>query len=340
MWSETMKEKVGIKLTAAEMSFLWTQYINDTASICVISHFLEKVEDEEVRPIIEFALNGSKHNISFLQDFFKNEKFPVPIGFTEDDVIKSAPKLFSDTYVLMYLRNMSVLGMTAGTVAIGLSTREDVIAFFKNVLKTAVGLQDLTRKLMLKQGTYIRPPFISTPDKVDFVQKQKFLAGYFGDKRPLSSVEITLLFNNVQTNAIGKTLITGFAQIAKHKEVKQYFLRGKQMAQKHIDIFSDILKKEDLPAPMSWDTALTDSTQTIFSDKLMMFHVSAMIAAGIGNYGTSMSGSPRRDLAVRYSSLIPEVAFYAEDGANIMIKHGWMEEPPQADDREKLIKDF
>lgn len=334
-----MKDKAAIKLTAAEMSFLWTQYINDTASICVISHFLEKVEDEEAKPVIEFALNGSKHNISFLQDFFQGENFPIPIGFTDDDVIKGAPKLFSDTYVLMYLRNMSVLGMSAASVALGLSTRPDVIAFFKNVLKTAVGLQDLTRELMLKQGTYVRPPYISTPDKIDFVQKQKFLAGYFGDKRPLTAVEITLLFNNVQTNAIGKTLITGFAQTAKHKEVKQYFIRGKQMAQKHIDIFSDILKKEDLPAPMTWDTALTDSTEPVFSDKLMMFHISAMIAAGIGNYGASMSGSPRRDLAVRYASLIPEVTFYAEDGANIMIKHGWMEEPPQADDRENLINE-
>ena len=37
-------------------------------------------------------------------------------------------------------------------------------------------------------------------------------------------------------------------------------------------------------------------------------------------------------------SMIPEIALYAEDGANIMIKHGWMEEPPQADNRDKLIQ--
>lgn len=147
-----------------------------------------------------------------------------------------------------------------------------------------------------------------------------------------------MLFNNIQTNAIGKTLIIGFAQTAKTKEVKEYFLRGKRIAQKHIDLFSDILKKEDLPAPMTWDTALTDSTIPVFSDKLMMFHVSAMIAAGIGNYGASMSGSSRRDLALRYASLKPEIGLYAEDGANIMISHSWLEEPPQTDDREQIIK--
>jgi hypothetical protein len=333
-----MDDKTRIRLTAAEMSTLWTQYINDTVSICVNSYFLEKAEDIEVKPVIQFAMEGSLENISFLQEFFKKENFPVPKGFTSNDVHVSAPRLFSDTFSLMYLRNMSVLGMAAGSVALGFATRPDVVTFFKRVLKTAVGLQDLTRELMLKQGTYVRPPFISIPDRVDFVEKQSFLTGFLGEKRPLVAQEITMLFNNIQTNAIGKTLITGFAQTAQTKEVKEYLIRGKRMAQKHIDIFSDILKKDDLPAPMTWDTALSDSTIPVFSEKLMMFHVSGMIAAGIGNYGTSMSGSPRRDLGLKYATLIPEVALYAEDGANIMIKHGWLEEPPQSDNREKLIK--
>ena len=69
-----------------------------------------------------------------------------------------------------------------------------------------------------------------------------------------------------------------------------------------------------------------------------MYHVSAMIAAGIGNYGMALAASPRRDIGLEYMSLIPEVALYAEDGANIMIKNGWMEEPPQADNRDQLIQ--
>jgi len=332
-----MDDKTKIRLTAAEMAMLWTQYINDTASICVNSYFLEKVEDMEIKPVIEYALNGSKQNITFLKELFTKESFPVPMGFTEKDVHVNAPRLFSDTYFLMYLRNMSVLGMTAGGVSLGLVTRPEVVTFFKSVLKKAVGLQDLTRDLMLKQGTYVRPPFISTPDRVDFIERQSFLTGFLGEKRALVAQEITMLFNNIQTNAIGKTLITGFAQTAQSREVKDYFIRGKRIAQKHIDIFSDVLKKEDLPAPMTWDTALSDSTIPVFSEKLMMFHVSGMIAAGIGNYGASMSGSPRRDLGLKYASLIPEIALYAEDGANIMIKHGWLEEPPQSDNREKLI---
>ncbi|WP_246040103.1 DUF3231 family protein [Ectobacillus funiculus] len=136
-----------------------------------------------------------------------------------------------------------------------------------------------------------------------------------------------------------KNDVMGFAQVAKHQEVERYFLRGKQIVQKHMDFFSEILKKEDLSAPMSWDTAVSNSTISPFSDKLMMFHVSAMTAAGIGNYRVAMSASPRRDIGMRYASLLPEVSLYAEAGANIMIEHGWLEESPQTDDRDKLAKE-
>lgn len=191
---------------------------------------------------------------------------------------------------------------------------------------------------MLKQGTYVRPPYISAPEKVDFVESQHFLAGFFGKKRALTSVEVTHLFLNIQSNSIGKALIMAFAQTSKSDEVKQFLIRGKKIAQKHIEIFDQFLTDEDLPAPMSWDSAISDCTTNVFSDKLIMFHVSAMIAAGISNYGMAMAASPRRDLGFKYASLIPEISLYAEDGANIMIKHGWMEEPPQTDDRDDLIK--
>jgi len=55
----------------------------------------------------------------------------------------------------------------------------------------------------------------------------------------------------------------------------------------------------------------------------IMYHVSAMISTGIRNYGMAIGASPRRDIGLKYLAMIPVVALYAEDGANIMIKHGW-----------------
>jgi hypothetical protein len=333
-----MEDKTKIRLTAAEMSGLWTQYINDTLVKCISRYFLENVSDEKVRPVIEFTLDTAIQNLNKIENIFKKDQFPIPLGFTDEDVNIKAPKLFSDTFMLVYLRHFSILTMAASSAMLGVVTRRDVVEIHKIVLQKSLELQDRTRDLMLEQGNYIRPPFISIPDKVDFVEKQQFLSGFFGKKRSLSSIEITHLFLNIQTNYIGKTLITGLAQVAEKEEVKQLLLRGKKMAQKHVEIFGKYLLDEDLPAPMGWDTAITDSTAKVFSDKLIVFHVSGMIAAGVGNYGAAMAASPRRDIGARYASLVPEVTLYAEDCANLMIKNGWMEEPPQSDDRDGLIK--
>ena len=75
-----------------------------------------------------------------------------------------------------------------------------------------------------------------------------------------------------------------------------------------------------------------------FSDKLMVYHIALLNITGLGNYGMAISTSTRRDLIKEYMRLSGEIGLYAEDGANLMIKHGWMEEPPQAVDREKLSK--
>ncbi|PLT29437.1 DUF3231 family protein [Peribacillus deserti] len=96
------------------------KYINDTLTICVVGHFLHKVEDPEVRPVLEFSINQAKSNVHFLTELFKKEDFAIPIGFTQDDVHPDAPKLFTDVFMLAYLRNMSILGMAASSIALGM----------------------------------------------------------------------------------------------------------------------------------------------------------------------------------------------------------------------------
>ena len=112
--------------------------------------------------------------------------------------------------------------------------------------------------------------------------------------------------------------------------------RGIDISAKHVKIFGDLLLKDDLPVPTSHDHDPTDSTEQTFSDKLMMFHVTALCAAGIGNYGIAVGSSLRRDLGLTFTRLQAEIALYAEDGTEIMIDNKWLEEPPMVDDRKKL----
>lgn len=62
--------------------------------LCVNSYFLEKVEDEEVRPIIDMTLKASKENIVIARNIFEKEEFPIPLGFTEQDVNVKAQDFF------------------------------------------------------------------------------------------------------------------------------------------------------------------------------------------------------------------------------------------------------
>ncbi|WP_408009870.1 DUF3231 family protein [Pseudalkalibacillus sp. A8] len=327
------------RLTSAEMATLWGQYVTETATRCVLQYFSATVENPDIRSIIEAALDATVENIKFLSGLFEMEDFPIPKGFTEDDVNLETPRLFSDLYFILNLKDMTIVQMSSQTLGIGLGSRSDVIGFHETLLYKNVRLQEKIKDVLLQKGLYIRPPYFSVPDQVEFVTDQSFLGNLIGKQRPFTAVEISHLFLTTESNILGKETQLGFAQAAKSEKVKNYFYRGKEIANKHIKILKQVLIQDDLPATMPWDSAVTASTVPPFSDKLMMYLVSVLSATGIAKYGAAMGASPRKDIALKYARFLSEISLYAEDGANIMIENGWLEEPPHAPDHDKLIKD-
>lgn len=327
-----------IRLTSAEIGNLWLSYLNDSMAICVLKYFLAMVEDTEVRPVIEYALELSNNHVDRVTKIFNNENFPIPQGFTDEDVNLTAPRLFSDSFYLIYLQNMSRAGLTAYSLAVPLMARPDVLDLYHECLASSAELNIKASKVMLSKGIYSRAPYVSTPEKVDFIQKQDYLEGFFkfGDPRPLNAIEITAIYVCILTNVLGKVLLTGFSQVAKSQKVREFMYRGTRIASKHIEIFGSLLMKDNLPSPITWDSEVTDSTVSPFSDKLMMYHTRVLSLASIANYGTSIAASSRHDLSAYYARLTAEFGLFGDDGSNIMIENKWMEQPPQADDRKEL----
>lgn len=335
-----MAESVkGTRLTAAETGTLWTQYMNDSMASCVLKHMLEKAGDTGIRPIINFALKLSDTHLTIISGIFNKDNVPVPVAFTENDVNVSAPRLFSDVFALHYIQQWSIIGLSAYGLGLGLSARVDVREFYNECLKEAAELNNRVVNTLLSKGVYIRAPYIAPSKEVSFAKKQSFLGHIFGEQsRPLSSIEIGQLYSNIQTNTMVKALMLGFGQTAQSEQVRKFTVRLKEIAKDHIKIFSSFLLKEDLNPPITWDTEVMNSIEAPFSDKLIMFHTEFLIAAGIANYGASLATSARKDLALAYSRLIPEVALLAEDGSNILIDKHWFEEPPLSPDREVLAE--
>lgn len=334
---DALHQTVSIRLTSAEIAELFTTYLSDSASRCVLSYFSSTVKDPDIYAIVQFSLELSERHLKIIEDIFSTIDHPIPHGFSNEDVNVSANMLFGDTFVLRYLKHMGAMGLSNYTEALSVSAREDVRKFFADCIQSNLELVNRADDALLAKGLYIRPPYIDIPDETEFVKKQSYIHGLLGDTRPLNAQEITQIFINTQTNIIGKAFAMGLSQVAESKKMKNYLLRGKEIAEKHVNIFNDLLKKEDLPYSVPYDAEVFNSTEQIFSDRLIMFHVNALNAYGLALYGNTMAKTMRADIAATFARLSAEVAQYAKDGMDIMLDNEWLEKVPETANRKELV---
>jgi hypothetical protein len=326
------------KIITLDVSNLWTPYISNTMGTCVNKYALQTITDPEIHNIYDNALHLSKNIVQKITVIFNNENFPIPYGFTDEDVHLNAPRLFSDEFWLFYLHEMTIHGLTAYSLGVTTSHRLDVRQFYLDAFNGATELYVTTLEMMKSKGLLERTPTIVLPEKIEFAEKQSFIAGWFGDHRPLNAIEISSIYFNLQKSILTKDLALGFSQTAQSKEIRSFIQRVVELAEEHISIFSSILHGDFISSTISWDTHITDCQIAPFSDKFMMFHCSFLIQSAMAYYGTAMSGSMRRDLGLKYAAAIARDAKLAEDGVNIMIANGWFEEPPHSVDRRELPK--
>lgn len=326
------------QLTSSEMAVLWNTYMENSMADCMILHFSKINEDVSIDPLLETAKKNANFALSELKQLFMKENIPVPIGFSESDINLQAPRLFSDMFALKYLKYMSAIATATYSVALELSAKMEIRKFFTEMVHRSTAHFNEASDLMLDKGILIRAPIIPTPEKAEFVKKESFLSGVLGEHRPLTAIEISHIGKNLETNTVGRTFILGFSQVAQSPKVRQYMIRGKDIAKKHESIFREILLNDDIPLPSAWDSTISQSNVAPFSDKLLMFQINLLNATGVANYGAAIAGSLRKDLGVHYSRLMTEVIQYAEDGVKLMIENSWLEQPPSVPNRELLRK--
>jgi hypothetical protein len=323
-------------LTSAEMGKLWATYNGNTMAKCVLSYYLNNVEDQDIKKVLEYALDMAKTYVKEIGEIFKQENFPIPVGLTDEDVNLDAPRLFSDEFYLYYLQYAGKAGMSIYTAAIAIVTRKDIRDYFVKALSDVVKLMTETSEILKSKGMLMNAPAVPNPKEVSFVNNQSFLNGYLGDVRPLHGLEIAHLFDNINNDITSKALIIGFSQGAQDKKVRKFLNRGRNINKKHIERLSKKLNEDNLPSPSLLDHMVTLSTIPPFSDKLMVLHKIDMFSMKIREYANGASLNGRKDIAALYARCLMDVSLYVEDGANIMIEHGWMEQPPMLVNRNKL----
>ncbi len=335
-----MTTEAKIQLTSSELGTLWMTYQSTSATLMMYDLFKDKTIDKEARSILTASITDRQIIKNQLVKIFNNEQVVIPIGFNEQDILREAPPLFDDIFNIMFLRQMMKLNLGHSSVFSTMSFMEEV----NEILNFNYGISNkyymLTTKYLLEKGVLAKPPCVSMPKKVEFIEDKNYMSGFnfLSDKRSLNTIEIGYLNEAIENNIFGMQLMTGFAQAATESEIKKYFIEGKELSKKIISKLSAVLLESDIQPPSTWAGKATDSTKPPFSDKLMMYITSLMSSSSIGLTALGTSFSMRNDLPAKLAFIAKDTFQYAKEGGKLMIKHKWMEEPPQMEDRNQLTK--
>ncbi|NOV01045.1 DUF3231 family protein [Paenibacillus planticolens] len=333
-------EPTDIPLTSSELGNLWMTYQEKTMLLRFLDYMLEHAGNEEIQQILKSTYASSEQTVESIKQIFQNEGAVIPLGFTANDVNKGVPKLFDYLYEPMFLHMISKIETCLFALYSTMSYRKDIRQLFKQLTTTSQELFDQCAQFLLDKGVLVRPPFMSMPKEVTFIRNDNYLSGVnlFKEKRSLNAIEVSLLHHAIETNLTGMQLMIGFAQVANDKKVKDYFVKGMKLSKEIETTLGEFLREDYIEPPATHAGKATDSTVAPFSDKLMMYITNLLGSFGIGSNALGGAFSLRSDLPLAMARLAQKILPFVSEGGEIMIKHGWMEEPPQVEDRRQLTK--
>jgi hypothetical protein len=334
-----MKDKNPI--SASEVGTLWLTYQEKTMILRIIEYFIEKSDDQQAKNIMGGLWQELSYYITKIKKVFEEQGIAIPVGFSQEDVNLEAPKLYDNGFDIMFVRILKEISMGMYTLNMNMAYQDNVMEIYEALTSTTQKIYKSSTLYLLEKGILTLPPKVTMPKSSEFIESKSYLNGFnpFNDKRALNDLELGYLHHGIETNNIGMQLITGFAQCAEDKEVKQYFVKGKELAKKQIKVFGDILLESDVQFSATSGSTVTTSKVAPFSQKLMMFCIYLLNGFGIvgSSFGTIFS--LRKDVSMKTALIAKDIYFYADEGVKIMIKNGWLEEPPQMEDRPNLIKE-
>ncbi|ALC92364.1 hypothetical protein AM500_23275 [Bacillus sp. FJAT-18017] len=334
-----MEEK-NLKLTSSEIGSLWGEYVNGTMTDVVNRYMFSIIEDDQIKSVFEDAIKTFEIQKQQIVAFLENEGFPIPIGFNESDLYKGKQRLFTDIFCLNYLHTMTLHGLLGHITALSVSVRKDLRYFFDSCDNDAKRMYHLTIELLLEKGNFQRDPLFYPPNNPEFVTSQDLTDGFFGKGRTLSATEIISISFNLKKSIMAKTLSIAFSQVAQEKEVRKFLTDTQETANGQIKAFSKIMQTDNLPVPKSWETEVTASTESPFSDKLMLYHMGFLFQAAQAYHGAGLASSMRTDLIAAYEGTILKNIAVTKKWYNLMLKSKWLEQPPLAPNRKELAKEI
>ncbi|WP_409291180.1 DUF3231 family protein [Peribacillus sp. SCS-37] len=328
-------------ITSSELGALWLTYQQKTMISRMLEYFIEKADEEAAKEIMNGLYNEIKPFISRIEGIFQDSGAVVPRGFTKEDVFTDAAPLYDYGFDIMFIRMIKEISMAMHALNITMSYRKDIILLFKGLTGMTQKYYNESTQYLLERGLLMRSPYVSMPREIEFVEDTHYLAGLnpFQQRRVLNTIEVSQLYHALESNVTGMQMIIGFAQAAKEPEVSKYFMEGAELSKSIIKELRDILLDSDIQVPGQAGGIPTRSTESPFSDKIMLYCVSLFSTFSIGGNSLGTAFSLRHDLPAKISIIMKDIFEYANKGAKLMIKHKWLEQPPSMESRKDIASE-
>jgi len=323
-------------LTVSELGYLWTGLSINDMSAQIMEQFHHHAADPQIKQLFRMACDVTEELLANRKELLEEAGYPEPSGFSPADRNRQAPRLFTDNYLLHYLRTGAKLGLTFHARSLVAATRADIRRHLEECLQSTARLYQAVIDVMLAKGIYWRTPSLPTPEEPEKMHKKSYLQGIFGHARPLNSIEISNLYESIELMHTIGALCIGFAQTAETRESAHLFEQGSNLAKEGSKALGNLLAEAELPLPPSLNAEITDSRQPVFSERLMLCHIAGLFGSLLTQLGYSFGSVMRHDVVVVFTEMIATVGAYSEKVTRELIEREWLDKPPGAIDRKAL----
>jgi hypothetical protein len=328
-----MSNKEQIPLTASELGYLWTGYSINEMSKWFLTTFAEHTKDEEMKSLFEMALKSNAGIVEGRGELLRQAEYPVPIGFSKSDIDVDSPALFSESFMLYYLHVGIRLGLEFHSRSLALMAREDIRKICGTSLRSTIELNEEIVKVLLEKGLFRRTPHLPEPTAAEYIQKTSYLNGWFGDHRPINSMELANLYHILDLLLIMETLSLGFAQSTDSEDVSEILNKAVDVIRSQFQALAELLDNEKLPIPPSYVAEITNSNQRVFSDRIMVTHITGLFGSLLSQYGFALGAVMKNNLVAIYTAQISKAGSYCEKITQFLIDKKWLEKVPGATPR-------
>ena len=327
-----------IPLTSTEVAYLWNTYLLNSKSKQTLSYAIAKSDDKNIREIMSYALTLATQALDNVKKIFDGVKQAVPYGFDDKDAYTDAPKIYTDKLMLHILKLFTTVAASNYGTAISSSPRQDVRKLFTDSMGTTIDLLNKIDDTALEKGIYYKTPSIPVVKQQEIAEDKSIMGRFIGHKRPLTAIEISGVFNCSLADSVANAQLLGMAQTVQDDNIRRFLDKARNRVKEQIERLNDVLQKESLAVPPSFESEVLNSSTPAFSDKLSLFFCYVTIADLLAYFSVAKLGIMRKDLFLLMSELSGEILMLIKDAVDLMMEKGWFEEMPKNVERSDMTE--